>query len=278
MQENTPFKLIDKSFKPKQTVGYQLNIRLTENSFSYCIFDPKKKQLLAMFNNRGISNYNFDSIAIQDDFLKFYYESINIIIPSEQHTLIPNSFYDLKNLNNYVGLNFGKPDGRVMINDIPSIDAKMIFTVNSLVQEKISRFFEGANIYFEGTPMIEGVMTQNKGADKKALFLNIEKNYLEIAYVNGETLEFFNRFKFSTLDEMIYWPLFVCKQLKLDSKEVRLILLGFLKSGSDISDLIHLYFKNVSFGHMPKGINYSNSMQQVPQHLFHTLLYLQQCV
>ncbi|SMO65822.1 DUF3822 family protein [Solitalea koreensis] len=278
MQENTPFKLIDKSFKPKQTTGYQLNVRITENSFSYCIFDPKKKQILVMFNNRNIIDYNFDSIALQDDLLKLYFGSINVIVPSEQQTIIPTELYELNKLNDYVELNFGKPKGKVMTNDLSLVTAKMIFTVSPLVQEKISKFFEGATVFFEGTPMIEGVLRQSKNFNKTALFLNIEKNYLEIAFVANNQLQFFNRFTFNTLDEMIYWPLFVCKQLNLDPKEIQLVLLGFVKSGSEISDLIHLYFKNVNFGSVPAGITYSKSMQKIPQHLFHTLLYLQQCV
>ncbi|POY37804.1 hypothetical protein C3K47_04525 [Solitalea longa] len=278
MQQNLQqFKIIDKSFKIKQTTKYHLTIKFTETGLNYCIYDPATQRYVVLSNHENLSPFTYDKEIAADELLKLPYAKLRIIVPSDEHTIIPNEYFEQKNLNDYVSLNFSKKEGRVMTNDIPSLNATQIFTLNEKIEQIIHKYFEGALIFFEGTPLLEGLIRQSSHTEKQLLYIHVVKNCLQMAVFDNGKLQLYNRFEYRSAEEFIYFPLYVCNTLGLDPKDLHVFMLGAIRPGDDSYRLIHEHFRRISFGELSKELFFSKVMTQIPQHRFYSLLNIELC-
>lgn len=278
MQQNLQqFKIVDKTFKIKQTSKYYLTVKFTETALNYCVYDPSKKRFVALANYENLDPYQYDNIIVNDEILTQYYAKLRVIVPSQEHTLIPNKYFDVRNVNDYAALHFRNHESKIMINEVPSLNAKQLFTFDERLQRTVTHFFEGALIYFEGTPLLEGLISQSSHTEKQLFYIHVVKNTIQITVFTNGKLQFYNRFEYKTDDEFIYYPLFVCKQLDLNPKDLHVFMLGAIRPGDVTYNLIHHHFRKVHFGELSNRLGFSPEMTQIPQHRFYSLLNIELC-
>ncbi|MCO4294141.1 DUF3822 family protein [Solitalea sp. MAHUQ-68] len=278
MQQNLQqFKIVDKSFKVKLSSKYHLTVKFTETGLNYCIYDPINERYVVLANHENLKPFTYDQEISNDQLLKLPFAKIRVIVPSNEHTIIPNEYFEQRNLNDYASLNFSKMEGRVMTNDIVSLNAKQIFTLNEQIQQTINKYFVGALIYFEGTPLLEGLIRQSNHTEKQLLYIHVVKNCIQLAVFDNGKLQLYNRFEYKSVEEFIYFPLYVCNTLGIDPKDLHVFLLGAIRPGDETYNLIHEHFRRVNFGELSKDLYFSKSMTQIPQHRFYSLLNIELC-
>ncbi|AFD05935.1 DUF3822 family protein [Solitalea canadensis] len=278
MQQNLQqFKIVDKAFKIKQASKYYLTVKFTETALNYCVYDPSKRRFVALANYENLDSYQYDNLIVNDELLTQFYGKLRIIVPSQEYTLIPNEYFDLKSVNDYASLHFRNRSNKVFVNDVPSLNAKQIFTLDERLQRTVTHFFEGALIYFEGTPLLEGLINQSSHTEKQLLYIHVVKGAIQLVVFSNGKLQFYNRFEYKTDDEFIYFPLFVCKQLDLNPKDLHVFMLGAIRPGDVAYNLIHQHFRKVHFGELSTRLGFSAAMTQIPQHRFYSLLNIELC-
>ncbi|UKJ09042.1 DUF3822 family protein [Solitalea lacus] len=278
MQQNLQqFKIADNSFKLKHTSKYYLTVKISENGLSYCILDPNQQRFVALANYDNIPLSSIGKFISTDEVLSQKFAKTKVIVPSNEHTLIPVDLFDIKNLNEYTAVNFIKQEGKLMIDHVPSLGAKQIYMLPPSVQQITDQYFAGAEIYYEGTPLLEGLIRQSNHTEKQLLYINVMRNYIQVAVFNYGKLLFFNHFDYTTSDEFIYFPQFVCSKLGFSPKDLNVFMLGDIKPEDSNYQLIHEHFRKVNFGELSNELYFSKALTQIPQHRFYSLFNIELC-
>ena len=94
--------------------------------------------------------------------------------------------------------------------------------------------------------ILEKVKLNEKNTTNPSLYLNINVNHMELTYFVKNKLVFYNRFDFSTKEDLIYYLLFTIDQLKLNPEEIPVVITGNITENDDNYMIIYKYIRNVS--------------------------------
>lgn len=106
--------------------------------------------------------------------------------------------------------------------------------------------------------------------------LVVHKNYLEVAIRRQQQLVFYNAFSYETIDDVLYYVLYVSEQYQLDPALHTFYLAMNAPTDSELSKLLKKYIRNISF--MTDGAPlFKGEAEQLPGHYFFTLKALKEC-
>lgn len=278
MQESNYLKLVDKNYRLRQSKQYHLNIRLTGNSFSYNVFDPVQSKFIALFDTRSAGQpINFAPYIEEDDLLKQPFGLTRLMYTSAQFLLIPEEFYEEDQINKWFRAAFKQPGEVIINNPIKPLNARLLSALSSEEHGSIGDNFVKAYLYHEAGPFITGLQRQYENTGQSFLCLNVENQYMEIAFLVNGKLQLYNRFDFENPEQFVYFPLFICKQSGLDPKDVNLLLSGVIDETSELYKQLYTYFRHLDFGELPNTFKYSKRLYDVPQHYFYSLMNMELC-
>ncbi len=268
-------QLLDATFKWKHTSKYHLNVRIGANSLSYAIFNPAKNKYIGLFDYREVSNLQY--VILEDELLQQTFAKIRVALPSEKQTIIPSAIFDASLLKEYAELNFGESSTGMLTDHLVNLPAKILHLPTQEMLLDADLYFQGADFYYDGTPLLEGIMSQNTGSDKSVVYIFVDKNFIDIVFVNQGNLQLYNRFNYSSLEEFLYYPSFIFQQLGLDRTQTEIVLLGMIDINSESYQLLSKYFKYIEFGELPGNFSYGKKLGEIPQHYFYPIISLELC-
>jgi hypothetical protein len=88
-------------------------------------------------------------------------------------------------------------------------------------------------------------------------------------YLKNGKLNLFNTFNFDSKEDFMYYVLYSIEQLNLNADSVDFKLLGDIKKGNELYDLIYTYVRNVSFGNNSSTIKISDAYAKTIQNHNH---------
>lgn len=268
-------QLLDSTFKWKHTPKYHLNVSIGENSLSYAIFNPSKNKFIGLFDYRETSNLQLS--ILDDELLQQTYAKIKVALPSQKQTILPNEIFDPSYLKEYARLNFGEDNTGILTNHLVNLPAKLLYMPEKDLLSDANIYFQGASFYYNGTPLLEGVLKQNQNSSKSVVYIYVDKEYLDIIFVNQGKLQLYNRFNYNSLEEFLYYPSFIFQQLGLDRARTEVVLLGMIDINSDSYQQLSKYFKYIEFGELPGKFKYGKKLGEIPQHYFYPIISLELC-
>ena len=100
---------------------------------------------------------------------------------------------------------------------------------------------------------------------------------MDVLVCNKQGLQLFNTFKHQSAEDFIYYTLFVCEQLELNTN-IDCCLLGEIDKPSGIYDLAYKYIRNIRFMKRNENVKLSPVINQIPEHFYYPLLHQHLCV
>ena len=94
---------------------------------------------------------------------------------------------------------------------------------------------------------------------------------MDILVCNKQGLQLFNTFKHQSAEDFIYYTLFICEQLELNTDKIDCCLLGEIDKPSGIYDLAYKYIRNIRFIKRNENIQLSPVINQIPEHFYYPL-------
>lgn len=269
-------KLIDKSFSLKQSPDYWLNVQVHKHSLTYAVFNPQKQQYLSLFHAEKTASAPllFEPFFEQDPILIQGYARINVLLEAQQQTLLPEKLVDVHRLKEYAQLNFAEPQGTLLHDFLPLLDARLLYSItDTTLLTNIRTHFGAAILYCEGSIFIEALLRQYALTNTTALFIDINQhaNCLRLAYLKGSKLCFYNTFSFESTEEFCYYPLLLAEQFDLDRAQIPVVLSGTLAADDPKFQSLQQYFSQLSYARPAKNLSFSKALEKLPAHHFYTL-------
>lgn len=259
----------------KATEEYDLSIQLGLDGFSFCI--SNNQRVLALESYRNALSQLEERIK-KHEWLQKKYGSTNISIVSKQSTLIPSALYNKQDLKTYLQFNHQRSEKMETVADkLQQIDAYQAYGVSLAEKDIINTFFPHSKLRHYGSILIDSLLSDYQGSEPQ-LSINIQEKQMDVVVINKEGLQLFNSFRHQSAEDFIYYTLFVCEQLNLDTETIDLQFIGELEKQSAIYELAYRYIRNIRFGKRKAAIQLSPVINQIPEHYYFTLLHQKLCV
>lgn len=232
----------------------ELSIQVNLNGLSFCILNTSENRIAYLnsiaFNSKVNPPKALERLKAElssntvfaDDF-----KTVTIIHQNELASLVPATLYDEALNADYLKFNTKMLHTDFISKDpLENIDAVNVYVPYVNVNNYIFDTFGSFTYKHASTIFIDAVLAQ-KPQEENTLYVNVTKNAIEVVAVSNQTLQLYNRFEFFSVEDLIYYLLFVVEQLGWDPETLHLKLSGQIKKNDDNYNICYKYIRNVAF-------------------------------
>jgi hypothetical protein len=276
---------IDRSFNKDHSVNHHLSIQADRNGLAYCVRNDRQKDFIVF------RKYRFDHVYLEsdlvgqvisvldrDEILHLPFSSVHFMGYTQQNTLVPASFFNRDHLSDYLDFNSGTPsDGELFSNNIRVLDAYNVFSLSRALVSLITLHFKKVEFSSQASPFLWNVFNQSASLNKAAMFVGINGDFFDVAVTGEGNLRLYNTFQYVNETDLLYYILYVCKQLSLNTNELTLVLSGEMSSRLVYTEILKQYLPSTD--HDPaKGLQPASSgLSPAIGYKFLNLFNLQAC-
>ena len=247
-------KTIQKKTRIEKTSNIKLSIHISLNGLSFCIIDLISNEI------DFLRTYSLSKNTTPKELLKTLkkgfkennelsnsFSSVKIIHYNNLSTVVPEPLFDKNNALSYLKFN-----SKILQNDYVAYDEIFnnecvnVYIPYVNINNYIFKMFDSFVYNHYSSIILEKVKLNEKNTTTPSLYLNINSNHMELIYFVKNKLIFYNRFDFSTKEDIIYYLLFTIDQLKLNPEEIPLVITGNISEDDDNYKIIYEYIRNVS--------------------------------
>lgn len=276
----------DKAFKEDYSRNYHLTIRISADGFSLVVFSPDKNRFL------GLESYRFpdltediklstaiDEIAVFRPWITFPFHAVSAIVDHPWNAIVPLPLFEEKEKGTYLAFNQQYRDNsRILTDQLKTAEAVNIFYLANPIAEKIKDLWANANIMHQASVFLESLLiSQRNLSNENTVFIHVGKNSFELVWLKKDRIGFYNRFRFNSPEDFIYFILFTFDQLKLNPESTEIVFSGQIERSSPSYEICWKYIRNISFAQRNNNFDYSYILEEVSFHQHNILYNAQQC-
>jgi len=197
--------------------NYSLLLQIYPDTFSYAVVYQNK--LMAWAEDCDIKLLTEPGDA--HELLTFDYKKVAAGIHPTGFTLIPNALFSEDKIADFGRYLDVKPNEKVLAQPLDN-ENYVVFKVDNSVTTSAEKFGID-NIVFINKGWITAIANHLQDNN---LYLNIDKNQVDILYFANGKIRFYNSFEFTNPDELAYYTSLVAQELQLQAKSLILQISG----------------------------------------------------
>lgn len=271
----------DPAFNIDLLFQYSLGIIIDYDDLQLCVMDKKNSKCLLFerFEISGVNNYDqlVEQLKVIYDnhhlLQAGYWKSISVAYRNNKFTLLPRSLFSEEKKEDYLTINtsFVKKEEVVLHNLQPNLDAVNVFAFPKKLYEFIKECYPMKEVNFchDTAPFIQACL-QNTREDK-TVYLNVEFDTVTVVVSQGSNLEYCNKFEYYTAEDLLYYVLYVMKELNLSQENTKVIAWGDFDYTSEHIDQLYKYVRNIKIGDRPQGVSYGYMFDELEEHNYFPL-------
>ena len=239
----------------KTIIENKLSIQFNLDGFSFSIYNIISKKEVYFreyeFENSQVTSENL-LLKIKDIFntdtqLQKDFSSVLIIHQNNLSVLVPNRYFNKKELASYLNFNIKKLTiDYIAFDHLEGLESKNVYIPYVNINNYLFQNFGEFEYKHHSTVLIEKLLNSTNNLEK-TMFVNVSKNSLDIVVLQNNQLILFNTFSYNTKEDFIYYILFVAEQLNLNVNEFSLHFTGKVNLEDAIYKITYKYIKNVYF-------------------------------
>jgi hypothetical protein len=261
-------------------------LQCDRNGLIYCIYDLSSLKIIVFRKYRFEHVYLASDMVRQiigildkDDILKLPFHGVRFMGFTQQSTLIPAAFFNGDKLQDYLDFNVaGGSEGEIFSNLIKYYETYNIFALPRSLVSLITLHFKKVEFSNQTTPFLCHLPHDASSRNKPQLHVSLNSDFFDLAVTGNEKLILYNTFQYANETDLLYYILYVCKQLALDIRETHLVLSGEMSSRMIYYDILKQYLPATSYNAAFDLPGLSTGLQPLVPYKFINLLYLNNCV
>jgi hypothetical protein len=255
----------------------ELCIQIHPNWFAFAIYDREKSAFIS-FNSELITH---PSGEINDEMLKnwlfnhqkvlnLHFKSINIGIHTNKFIILPKNVTEVQEA--FSVLNDFNKEKEILLCSVIDSDFYIHSSINKTIWYILINFFEKKEFYFGDYGFIKEAQFLPK--DHEFLMAQIYGNDLSICHSKNGKPMFFNKFKFETKEDLLYFIVLAYKELNLDRNSIPLLLYGFIETESPLFQTLFGFIRHVRIAPSTSKQKQSILLKDLAPNYFQNLLNL----
>ncbi|MDB4048532.1 DUF3822 family protein [Polaribacter sp.] len=239
----------------KTIIENKLSIQFSLDGFSFSVYNIISKKEVYFreyeFENSQVTPENL-LLKIKDIFntdtqLQNDFSSVLVIHQNNLSVLVPNRYFNEKELASYLNFNVKKLTiDYVAFDHLKVLESKNIYIPYVNINNYLFQNFGEFEYKHHSTVFIEKLLNITDNIEK-TMYVNVSKTSLDIVVIENNQLILFNTFSYNTKEDFIYYILFVAEQLNLNVNEFSLHFTGKVNIEDAIYKITYKYIKNVYF-------------------------------
>ncbi len=276
---------VDRSFNKDHSANCHLSIQADRNGLVYCVRNFRHKEFVVFrkykFDHVYLENdliRNVISVLDQDEILHLPFQDVHFMSYTQQNTLVPADYFSPDHLIDYLDYNAGgTADGELFSNNIRVLDTYNVFSLSRALVSLITLHFKKVEFSSQTSPFLWNVSNQSGSLNNTAMYVGLNADFFDVAVTGEGKLLLYNTFQYVNETDLLYYVLYVCKQLSLKTTDLPLILSGEMSSRLVYSEMLKQYLpatdRDAAAGHPP----ISNGLSPAITYKYLNLLNLQAC-
>ncbi len=264
----------------------EISIQVNLNGFSFCIHstDDNRIHAFRQYSFRQVLLQedllnNISDILYKDDLLRLHYKKVRVIYTGRKSTLVPDEFFSMDKLKSILEFNQPIDDlDEIHYNAIAGCRSQLAFTIPTYFAGLITDKFPGAGFYSQASPLLTYSLSGEEKALTGSVIVQLNKDFFDII-VNAENrLKLYNTFLYVDASDLLYFILYVCRQLKIDTKQTPFYFTGEYSSDDALIREIRPYIPLIQSIEKPDYLLQSTVLKKLDPDRFFSVLYLVMCV
>jgi hypothetical protein len=276
-------QLFDETYRQKMS-DLHLFVQAGKSQFQFAFFDPYAKQIIGMESWELDGNENWHQISerlsaiLSQEPFDTEFKSVSFALVDSLFTLVPSSLFDSSKRSEYLKLNHRLNDPSELIffsEEISGLNSQLVYAYPQILYNYLSGRFSKLSVHHSLVPCLEAFSLEKK--NQACIHLHIQSDRFDLIYFNDGKLQMVNSFGYQTVEDFIYYLLYVMEQMKIDRDSNQLTLYGEFELRSSLHDLIFEYVRRPELKERSQKIKYSRPLDELPRHQFVNLFNLYLC-
>ena len=235
--------------------NYIMSIRLRSDGLSFSVYNPSEKE---SFLYKEVSfergrNYisSLKEIFFENEFFSWHYKKVNVFCASYPYTIIPKELFQEKYKTEILTFTTSAVEKHCLSNVLTNEHAELVFGIEDEVYEFCSRSLVNPYFVHHITPILPLLRKLSCNSLSKQLFVNLHRQSIDIiGYAQG-SLIFINSFEYKQTEDIVYYVLYVWKQMGMSQQSDQLSLLGDPSACQDLNKILKDYIQYIKLLGMP---------------------------
>jgi hypothetical protein len=263
----------------------EISIQVNMNGFSFCINSTEDNRIHAfrqysfrqVLLQEDLLN-NISDVLYKDDLLRLHYKKVRVIYTGRKSTLVPDEFFSTDRLKSILEFNQPIDDlDEIHYNAIAGCGSQLAFAIPTYFAGLITDKFPGADFYSQASPLLVYSLSGKEQTITDSVIVQLNKDFFDIVVLCENRLKLYNTFLYADAADLLYFILYVCRQLKIDTKQTTFYFTGEYSSESALIREIRPYIPLIEPIRKPDYLQQSTVLKKLDQDRFFSVLYLMMC-
>lgn len=228
-----------------------LSIRLKADGFSFFVFDAQesKKHSYELKTDSSLSlTANLKKVFQNEEFITKPYLQKRVIYAGLRYILLPLELFEDEQKEILFYHSHIKKDNEIIKYDIiKDSNLVVLYAMDTSTHKFLNEWDQEVSIQSQLSLLIEKLSTINKSSQQKQMFVDIQKNRVSIYSFEKGNLLANNSFTIQSFDDVLYYSLYLWKQLDFDQQEDELLILKESDKEQSVFPEFKKYLNNIDF-------------------------------
>jgi hypothetical protein len=239
------FKFVSEEYSIQNSKNYRLSIQLNPDGFSVLVVNEEHKVLKILHVQSGSYNESIKLFKSKEDLIELRelsFKSVQILLNNERVSLLPNHVEYQSNLKNYFYIDFEKEkESRVLNKVIDNSEISCLFEIDEILNSFILGFRNNPSVNHICPSILSGLLSENN--EKNIARIYTSPGLIHIGITNLGKLEFYNVFKWTTEEEMLFHLMNTLRKFNMEDLSVEYS--GHIKKNGSAIKLLKKYIPGI---------------------------------
>jgi len=203
---------------------------------------------------------------------KVDFTTVSVQVINRNYTFVPSVLFREEDTSQYFFLNHSDNNRNSATENktetVRAYDLINVFSVSEIILTALKKVFERFICHHHLSSILEAIRIENSGNELKNLSVHFHSGFMDVFVTEGRKLLLCNTFTYKANEDALYYLLFVCEQLSVNTEKIQLTIYGELEKGGALNHLLGQHIRNISFSQRPKTTEFTYGFDSIPEHFY----------
>lgn len=234
---------------------YIMSIRLRSDGLSFSGYSPSESESFFYrnieFDRTKPYISSLKEFFFEHEFLTYSYKRTNLVYVSSQYTVVPGEVFTEKQAADLLSFAFFAPEDKCLHNPLTREAAEVVFGMEEEVYEFCSRSLIHPAFVHHVTPQLVLWKQQSRALIPRQMYVVIHRKMMDVVCFAQGNLLFVNTFGYDKPDDILYYILYVWKQVGMDQEKDQLHMYGGVSLRNSMTATLRNYIQYISPAEIP---------------------------
>ncbi len=158
------------------------------------------------------------------------------------------------------------------------MELQCVYGIAATQNSILKKHFPSAKVLHHSGTLLNALQQESLLTQETTVIVNIHDHFFDVIVSKNKSVFLFNTYKFKTKEDYLYFLLNTYEQLKLDTTQTSITILGRVEKNSPLIEATNKYIGEIKFGKRISKFKYGYQLSELQDHFFFNLFSQYLCV